>query len=66
VTRPWLDLGATLHLRAAIAGPLFLDLSGGVLVAAFEDRVYLSPDITVYAVPPVGGRAEVAIGIEFR
>jgi hypothetical protein len=63
--RPWVDLGAMLHVRARVAGPLFVDVGGGVLFAVTQDWVYLAPAITVYTVPPVGGRGEVAVGVEF-
>ena len=52
--------------RVRVAGPLFADVGGGLLFALVEDRVYLAPDITVYTVPAVGGRGEVAVGVEFR
>lgn len=64
--RLWFDLGAMLHARARVAGPLFVDVAGGLLYAATQDWVYLSPDITVYTVHAVGGRGEVAVGVEFR
>jgi hypothetical protein len=66
VLRPWLDLGGMAHLRAALGGPVFVDAGGGVVFAVTQDRVYLSPDITVYTVRLVGGRGELALGVEFR
>jgi hypothetical protein len=66
VARPWLDLGAMVHLRVGIAGPLFADLAGGTVFDVVRDRVFLSPDITVQAVPPLAGRGEFALGVTFR
>ena len=68
VTRPWLDLGATLHLRARIAGPVFVDLGGGPLFPLLRDRVYFSPDspeFTVHEVPSIGARGEIGVGLAF-
>jgi hypothetical protein len=45
---------------------MFVDLGGGALFDVVRDRVFLSPDITVHQVPPVGLRGEVAAGVEFR
>jgi hypothetical protein len=64
--RPWVDLGAMLHVRARVAGPLFVELGGGLLYAVTQDWVFLAPSIGVYTVPPVGGRGEAAVGVEFR
>jgi hypothetical protein len=64
--RPWLDIGAMMHLRTALGGPAFLDLGGGLLFPVVQDRVYLSPDVTVYTVHVVGGRGDAAVGVEFR
>jgi hypothetical protein len=66
VLRPWLDLGGMAHLRAGLGGSFFVDAGGGVVFAVTQDRVYLSPDITVYTVRLVGGRGELALGVEFR
>jgi hypothetical protein len=33
--------------------------------AAFQDRVYLSPEITVHQAPAFGGRVEIGAGVEF-
>ena len=67
-TRPWFDVGAMAHLRIRVVRSVFVDLGGGVLFAAIEDRVYLqgSPDVSVHTVPTFGGRGEVALGVEFR
>ena len=68
VTRGWLDLGATLHVRARVAGPVFVDLGGGPLFPLLRDRVYFSPDspeFTVHEVPPVGARGEIGVGLAF-
>lgn len=64
--RPWLDVGAMAHVRSALGGPVFVDLGGGLFYAVVQDRVVLSPDITVYTVHPVGGRGEISFGVEFR
>jgi hypothetical protein len=66
VARPWLDLGAMVHLRLGLAGPLFADLAGGTIFALVRDHVVLAPDITVQTVPPLGGRGEIALGVTFR
>jgi hypothetical protein len=66
VARPWLDVGPMAHLRLGLAGPLFADLAGGTVFEVVRDRVFLSPDVTVQTVPPLAGRGEIAVGIEFR
>ena len=66
VVRPWLDLGAMIHFRIRVGGLSFADLAGGVLFAAIQDRVFLSPDVTVHSVPALGGRGEIALGVAFR
>jgi hypothetical protein len=66
VVRPWLDLGAMIHFRIRVGGLSFADLGGGVLFAAIQDRVFLSPDVTVHSVPALGGRGEIALGVAFR
>lgn len=66
VARPWLDLGAMVHLRLGLAGPLFADLAGGAILPLVRDRVFLSPDVTVQTVGPIGGRGEIAVGLTFR
>jgi hypothetical protein len=70
-TRPWFDVGAMAHLRIRVARSVFVDLGGGVLFAAIEDRVFLQgspevPEVNVYTVPTFGARGEVALGVEFR
>ena len=66
VVRPWVDLGAMARFRIRVGGPSFVDLGGGVLFAAVQDRVFLSPDVTVHSVPALGGRGEIALGVAFR
>ena len=66
VVRPWVDLGAMARFRIRVRGPSFVDLGGGVLFAAVQDRVFLSPDVTVHSVPALGGRGEIALGVAFR
>jgi hypothetical protein len=66
--RPWFDVGPMAHLRIRVVRSVFLDLGGGVLFAAVQDRVFLdgSPPVTVDRVPAFGGRGEIALGVEFR
>jgi hypothetical protein len=68
VYRPWLDVGAMVHVRVRLARGFFAEAGGGALFDAFQDDAFLSPaaEFPVHRVPPSGARGEVTVGVEFR
>ena len=63
--RPWLSLAAMLQTRVRWPSPFFLEIGGGTMVPAWNDHVYLEPNITVHRVPRLGWLGEIAVGVEF-
>jgi hypothetical protein len=63
-TRPWVDLGLALSLRARLFGPLFIEASGHVGALLVHDRFFLEPNQTVFQAPTFVGEAGGGVGFE--
>jgi hypothetical protein len=65
-TRPWLAVGPTLGLEAALSAAWFLALRGGVTLALERDTfVFGPPRKEVYQPPVWGGFGSVGVGYRF-
>ena len=64
--RPWLAPGAILRARWSFApARLHVEAEGGALFAIVRDEYFFQPQTSVYAVPLVGARAAVGVGVAF-
>lgn len=63
--RPWFAAGLVGRARLELSAPLFLELEGGLLIAAVRDRFFVEPGTLVYRAPLVGATTAFAVGLAF-
>jgi hypothetical protein len=63
-TRPWVDLGLAVALRARVLGPFFLEATGHVGAVLVRDRFFLEPNQTVFQAPIFTSEIGGGVGFE--
>jgi len=63
-TRPWVDLGLAVAVRARVFGPFFVETTGHVGAVLVRDRFFLEPNQTVFQAPNVMGELGGGVGFE--